>query len=75
MPRPRSAPFLATIIATALLLVLMVSPAFALLGVLVSQYPSTSVTGRLVWVCTYTVAGQNVQVVLEKICPPSMDFR
>jgi len=75
MPRPRcSALFVTTIIAIVLLVVLMVSPVFALVGILVSQYNTPSVTGRLVWVCTYSVGGANIQVVLERICPPTMDF-
>lgn len=46
-----------------------------LLGVLVNQSVGTSVTGRMVWICTYEVAGQRVQVTLERMCPVSMDFR
>ncbi len=73
MSKPR--PLLLAILTMALIAILTVSQAFALLGVLVNQSQSTSVTGRLVWVCTYAVGGQQTQVVLERICPPTMDFR
>jgi hypothetical protein len=46
-----------------------------ILGVLVDQHSTTSVTGRLVWVCTYSVAGSETTVVLNRMCPPSMQFQ
>jgi len=45
-----------------------------LLGILVNQATAMSSTGRMVWVCTYSVAGQMIQVTLDHMCSPSMDF-
>lgn len=50
-------------------------PAFAgIMGVLVNTQPGTSVTGKLIYQCTYNVAGRNTTIILERICPPTMDF-
>ena len=46
-----------------------------LLGILVNQATAMSTSGRMVWVCTYSVAGKVMQVTLDHICPPSMDFK
>lgn len=46
-----------------------------ILGVLVKSESTTSVTGRLIWRCTYNVGGSYQTVLLENICPPSMQFR
>lgn len=58
------------------LLVLAVSAAAqaGLLGVLISSHSGTSLTGHLVWECTYSVAGTQQTVVLDHLCPPSMTF-
>ena len=60
----------------AFLIVLAVAPVAeaSLMGVLVSQQVGTSVTGRLVYECTYNVAGTQTTVVLENMCPPTMMF-
>jgi hypothetical protein len=58
-----------------LLLLIVVTPAFAVMGFLVSQNTAISVSGLLVWVCTYSVNGRNVQVTLEQMCRPTMEFR
>jgi hypothetical protein len=51
------------------------SAAFAgILGVLVKSEATTSVTGKLVYRCTYNVAGRNVTVILDRLCPPTMQF-
>jgi len=46
-----------------------------ILGFLVHQSMGTSVTGRLVYSCTYRIGNQQQTVVLDHICPPSMDFQ
>lgn len=48
--------------------------AYAVQGYLVRSEVTTSVTGRLVYVCYYDVMGTTQQVVLTHICPPTMDF-
>ena len=45
-----------------------------ILGVLTRSETTTSVTGKLVWKCTYRVAGNNTTVVLRRMCPVSMQF-
>jgi hypothetical protein len=45
-----------------------------ILGILVNSQMTTSVTGKLVYKCTYSVSGQYTTVVLDNICPPSMQF-
>jgi hypothetical protein len=44
----------------------------SLMGFLVSQQMGTSVTGRLVYECTYSVGGSQTTIVLENMCPPTM---
>lgn len=46
-----------------------------LLGSLVNTQTGTSVTGRLIYQCTYNISGQTTTVILERLCPPSMNFR
>lgn len=46
----------------------------SILGILVSSQSGISITGHLVWECTYNVAGQNQTVVLDHICPSSLQF-
>lgn len=46
-----------------------------MMGFLISQSTGTSVTGRLVWTCTYQVAGTTATVVLDHMCPISMEFQ
>ncbi len=46
-----------------------------ILGFLVNQSMGTSVTGRIVYSCTYRIGNQQQTVVLDRICPPSMDFQ
>ena len=54
---------------------LLSSAAFAgILGILVNTEPTISVTGKLVYRCTYSVTGRNVTVILDKLCPPTMQF-
>lgn len=45
-----------------------------MMGFLVHSEAATSVTGKLVYRCTYSVAGNNTTVILPNICPPSMNF-
>lgn len=60
---------------TALALLAMAAPAFAaIMGVLTRSEPTTSVTGKLVYKCTYNVAGSYTTVILEQMCPPTMNF-
>lgn len=63
-------------IITAVMLSAVVSlPAVAgIMGVLVNTQSGTSVTGKLIYQCTYNVAGRNTTVILETICPPTMNF-
>jgi hypothetical protein len=51
------------------------SNAQAITGFLVSWTVSTSVTGRLVYVCIYNVMGSIQQVNLPYLCPASLDFQ
>jgi hypothetical protein len=46
-----------------------------ILGFLVHQSMGTSVTGKLAYSCTYRIGNQQQTVVLDHICPPSMDFQ
>jgi hypothetical protein len=52
----------------------MPTAAQALLGFLVRWETGSSVTGKLVYICYYNVAGTTQKVVLTQMCPPSMDF-
>jgi hypothetical protein len=45
-----------------------------ILGMLVNSRQGTSVTGKLVWACTYRVNNSMTTVTLDHICPPSMQF-
>ena len=45
------------------------------LGMLVNTEMGTSVTGQLIYKCTYNVGGSLQTVILSQICPPSMNFR
>lgn len=47
----------------------------ALMGFLVRWETSTSVTGRFVYVCYYDVMGTTQRVVLERMCPQTMEFQ
>jgi hypothetical protein len=46
-----------------------------ILGVLVNSRQGTSVTGKLVWECTYRVSNTVTTVTLGYMCPPSMQFQ
>jgi hypothetical protein len=43
-------------------------------GLLVESHTATSISGKVVWVCTYDVLGQRVQVVQEKVCETTKQF-
>jgi hypothetical protein len=43
-------------------------------GLLVESQTATSISGKIVWVCTYDVLGQRVQVVQEKVCETTKQF-
>jgi len=47
---------------------------WGILGFLVASHSGISVTGRLVWECTYRVLSSEQTVVLDHLCPPSMLF-
>ena len=60
-----------------LIAALLLAPALAhasILGFLVTSQMGTSVTGRLVWECTYNVSGSYQVVTLGYLCPQSMQF-
>ena len=46
----------------------------SLIGFLVSQQVGSSVTGKLVYECTYNAGGTQTTVVLENWCPQTMMF-
>lgn len=60
--------------ALALALTLAVPPAAnaQMMATLVSCRPSTSVTGRFIYVGTYQYAGRYFEKVFESYCPPSI---
>ena len=61
--------------ATAVITLLSATAASAgVLGILVNSEITTTVTGMSAWKCTYSVAGENVVVILKNICPASMEF-
>jgi hypothetical protein len=45
-----------------------------ILGMLVNSRQGTSVTGKLVWECTYRVNNSLTTITLGYMCPPSMQF-
>ena len=49
--------------------------AAGILGVLVNSKPTASITGKLVYECTYRVGNQVTTVVLPYLCPPTMQFQ
>jgi len=62
------------IIAAASIAMLAV-PAFAgIMGVLTNTQSGISVTGKLIYQCTYSVAGRTTTVTLDHLCPPTMNF-
>jgi hypothetical protein len=46
-----------------------------ILGTLINSRQGTSVTGKLVWECTYRVNNTVTTVTLGYMCPPSMQFQ
>lgn len=46
----------------------------AYLGVLVESRTATSISGKLVWVCIYSVLGQRIEVVQERMCETTKQF-
>jgi hypothetical protein len=46
-----------------------------ILGMLINSRQGTSITGKLVWECTYRVGNQTTTVTLQQICPPTMQFQ
>jgi hypothetical protein len=61
------------LIAAALLTVSLTAQA-SFLGMLVSSQSATSITGKLVYKCTYNVMGNNTTVILDYFCPVTMQF-
>lgn len=43
-------------------------------GGLINTRTTTSITGQMMWVCTYRVGGTVQQVNLPYMCPASMQF-
>lgn len=54
--------------------ILLLAGIAALLGFLIRWNSGTSPTGRLVYVCWYDVVGSEERVVLDRMCPPTMEF-
>ncbi len=48
--------------------------AWAVMGFLVRWETTVSVTGRLVYVCTYSVMGSEQDIIRASMCPQSMEF-
>ena len=46
-----------------------------LMGVLIRSEVGLSLTGKVVYTCTYSVSGQEVTVVLPYVCPGMMQFQ
>jgi hypothetical protein len=46
----------------------------AFMGVLVESRSTTSISGKMVWVCIYNVLGQRVKVVQERMCETTKQF-
>jgi hypothetical protein len=56
-------------------LLLISSTAYAgIMGVLVRSSSGSSITGHLVWECTYQVLGSEQTVTLSHMCPQTMMF-
>jgi hypothetical protein len=72
---PEKTTMIRTLTAVALLAVAL--PAYALVAILIAQRYGTSVTGQSILICTYSAAGTTFERLypMGSICPPSVDVQ